>query len=1200
MKKSPDGEGYADGFEGLAQMGMVGLAQGIEEGLGKNAKKKKAKAEKKAEKAAKKKAEVDTDAQKDSTEDAEKKIAEFEEQIGANVDLLRALKDATEFIDQGGTFVESILTLLGEEVRIATEQGDLPAVDIHNQRRSAVGRLISLMGEIKDASVLEKITGEIIGELFDRATSGNLTLAEATVEIAKFTGTTEVEPESTPNPEPAPAPVSEPTKPSKKRDAPKPAPQGESKPSPEKVELDLSEPDNVAEFVKWLKNSDAEIEVPGGKGKTEVITLKRLAHAVQQHIRNLQVFKGAPEKQTREARAVLKSAPEDFGYRAGLTKLFEQLGFIESKSARAERLQKEIEALRTEVGATTTFADLCDLLSRHPEGVREGNEVFFAIDMIEALGKIEQEALRKDGKPVARNLMALLPVDCGVQAKASELFLQINPLKLVEEEREVEEPKDAQEPQPARKGRLVYSAQPGRSAIRVAPGMPNATIVAQQKGKRVDLPSGFMGKPFAGKATETGKVEKTDTKLTDTIPTAGSPVAEEAPARESASERTARLKRLEDAIEQAGADITAIISDERNADKMKEIREIIAPLRELLAKKRTVDTAASMVKKIEGYREVFLGLNAILKSLQMLLKKHMVEAGKEGGIVITDRVVEKLIDAVEAQTEQGGNGKTEKPIAPTPTSIPASGGGSPVNQKPQPKKETVRIAMPPKPVTDKPGTKPEAPKPIPAPLPRPPVAGTPKPEAKPAGKKETVKITLTDEQREKMDEANRKRKGDSKKVVPVVPPEVPPAPKPNTPEALGAELATLKDTFATEEGKLGALLGLYPNDPEIQGHKPKQTGAEVLLQLEGGKSLQKQILILQEWIATYQSALLAIETILNGRKQAQQPQAGSAGGTGGPGATPVASGGGLPPGTPVNPGALPNQPSGAPTVPKPSTVSALTQRARGWFKRNWGRLVGIGAIAGAAFVGGEKLGTMVGEQDIEKANARMKAVPPRPVEQRPAVTPERPRTPETAPLPRAPEQVATPRAPEVPAYVERYPGVNFGTELLKYPNALKSGWVFELFGTADQDLQRIRTPQDFNEFYKHYFGELNVGTQDFVKGRDIKENQEQRNKFVSTKKGSVFDLKVEYKWIGPDDVKLRLALVTKLREVLVATHFRFENTPEADSFIHYAQRLNNCAVLRTTLEGGITKLDPSFDYKTITDDGNLLDKLIEAQKQRGN
>ena len=151
----------------------------------------------------------------------------------------------------------------------------------------------------------------------------------------------------------------------------------------------------------------------------------------------------------------------------------------------------------------------------------------------------------------------------------------------------------------------------------------------------------------------------------------------------------------------------------------------------------------------------------------------------------------------------------------------------------------------PKPV-GKPAPKPTGPKPIPAPISGSAPAVAPESLEVSPKRKNTVRLTLTPEQKARM-EANREAEAEvlkRKKSEKIIPP-----PPETRQEVLDRENKALKDSFADVEGRVSGLLKLYSGDAEIEAHKPKEVGAEILLKLEG-KTIEVQNAILRESVTT--------------------------------------------------------------------------------------------------------------------------------------------------------------------------------------------------------------------------------------------------------------------------------------------------------------------------------------------------------------
>lgn len=1058
MKKTPEGKPDESTIKGVAQRGAITLAQNLEEALFEGDVKSSKSLSKKEGKALKKKHKKSEQAEpvapeKISSEEAEKQIAALEEQVSSNVELLRALKDATEFATEGEKFVESILTLLGEEVRIATEQNDEPAVDLHNQRRSAVGRLIVRIGDIKQASVLEKITGEIIADLFDRAISGNLTLAQADTELSKYTSMDRVMPSrtepvvqaevlpttdvSTPAERPASSPFAEQSAPTKK--------EGKTVPA-EALPLDLSNPKNIPEFIRLLRSAkNRTIEAQFPNGRLEKVRVQDMAEVAQRHIFNLKGMAKNPQRQSKEALGILKVAPQDFGYREGLRKLFIVEKFIEDTPApkpvtdsESDPSAKETKTQPRQRGTSAVDQDDTTLNDR------------------KMMDPAEASATRAEKIRFVEESMARI-------ADEQSLITAI-----------ITDPK--YKPSMVKMGEVLK---------------PLREILAKEKS----LKDASLAKKVAGYPTVATELSRMRHELEELIQSAESTkgTPEASPTESTIAGVRKELEEVYQSIEKAWVD-----SDYGDDPKLTKKILSILPGQSMderiaeFADKSPQEKLAGYTGLLTQYREILANLQTLLVENAHLLKKDAPKvAEKETKSTEVTAQTEPLVEVKEVDGE-------------------------------------VRLKL--------------------------------GPEAK----------AKRDELIEKETKSKKKASNPKAETVPEIPQE-----------ALDQEQRQLQMQFAEIEAKVAVLLSLHKADAEIQSHAPKEVGADILLKLEG-KSFSVRNTILQESLVTYRNALQAIEAILDQRKQARATATGGASSRSSTSTQSAAT-------------------SGA-SIPPASTVPAPRQ---GWLQSRWAKAVSY-AAAGAALLG---IGFGVNElvKKVSEKNAKKG--------DRPETAERTPGTNETAVMPRSTEdtlrptrsverpqanQVRTPDAPRTAAAVESYPGINFNAELLKYPGAIKSGWVLELFTNADRDVQMIQTPQDFHRFFEHYFGELNLGNREFMPNRDPKVDQQQLNEFNRRFRNSTrFDVKMAYKWIGPEDVKLRLALATKLREVLIATHFRFANTAGADNFIHYPQRLNNCAVLMNTLIKGITEhLDPSFDYKTITADTAVLDRLIEAQKQR--
>jgi hypothetical protein len=869
------------------------------------------------------------------------------------------------------------------------------------------------------------------------------------------------------------------------------------------------------------------------------------------------------------------------------------MGFIESEAAKIDRIKKQQEVFRAEIMGTHSFTTLYDVLATHRETIQEGGASFPIAEIISVLGEVERAAGRKDGQPVAKSLMAMLPVDCGVQAKAAELFLQINPLIIVEPipeqvDPEVESPADVGSKGTKSKGQRspagrVFVAKPSstKKAIRVVPGMSLADIVIQKDGL---APSKSNRREDEGGSLGVGGslITKRATGATrDVIPPAtgavgGIQITDDLVARAEAAavERvtTERIQVVRTELDRLVEALNQIwFAAEKWSDKglVKKLTDIL-PALVVIDKEAQPFTNKTSSEKLAGYEMLFEKYQKILKNV-------------EGIKMSSDRLRKFLGDQDPVASADPGVPMTQD--QPVPAAKNHSQEKS-VIKKP---KTTTPILVAPitpstKPIVTSTGSSSEVPK--------------------TGGKKDTVHLILSPEVQAQMKarrEAEAKKK--SEKIIGVTQPARSETPQ----DILEKEFNTLRNLFTEAEQKLVTRLSQYVQDAEIQAKKPKEAGIEIILMLEG-KELKTKIDILKEGVITYGNALRDIEAILTQRKQNQPTPSGTAGSTQAPGRINPAI-----PGPATQPQTIP-QPPAQPTIPQAPGIPQTPKKPRtprqkktpppvpvappptppaapNWFKRNWARIAGIAGIAGALL--GNELGKNSErrnrEQDTVTAGTR-------------ATTPER----STTDTPRINRESRAPRVtlrtPEASTLVrnENYKGINFDEVLSKYPNASRSEWVVGLFTNIDQELVRIQSPQDFDAFFTHYFGELNVGTQDFIPGRDPEVSRKQFDEYARIyPDGTKFGVKIKYRWIGAEDLKLRLALMTQLRAVLVLSDAQFASVPGAQQYIRGNERKLITANAIAILMDGLAQLDPSFDPKTITRsfDAALLDRLIAAQKK---
>lgn len=1079
-----------------------------------------------------------------SESEYEQAIARIEEQIIAHVELLGGLKDASEFATEGESSFESILTLLGEEVEIATRQQDLPAVDLHNQRRSAVSKIISVLNDINDPAILKKIPGDTLSALCDRAVSGNLTIAQAEAEIANYTSldTPPAKPANTSIESPAPVQEPEPVKPIAPVES-KPASKPEANEHSQEALPDLSNPATVAEFVAKLKKIRETITVSDNDGESMTIPMSSMIEAVKRHIQNLKGMEQNRKRQAKEARAILKVAPQDFGYQAGLEKLFTDLGFIESVTARIEREKTAQEAFHTKISKTNSFAQLYEVLSQHMGTIQEQGQKFSVAEVISVLGEIERVADQKDHQAPPTNLIDMLPVECGVRAKAVELFTQINPPRVAGAVSlgERAQPEEVQAGannllKPPEKSNITYSAKPkstGKNVIRVSPGARLQDIVEQQQGKKVTR----AGRGFAGKPS----VSSLESVVEDTVP--ASLVSVPQPDQSLKSGVLRRVESNSSSVDQddplmprrmqgegSAKEIDQKLTDFRNRfDEVSSGIEQIISLAENAQFKDQFKALAPQVRQIIERRNRLVSMPP-----NMRLDKY--------GTVIAD--LEKMFTALQDIVR----------------GVPAEAAPKPVG---------------------KPAPKPTGPKPIPAPISGSAPAVAPESLEVSPKRKNTVRLTLTPEQKARM-EANREAEAEvlkRKKSEKIIPP-----PPETRQEVLDRENKALKDSFADVEGRVSGLLKLYSGDAEIEAHKPKEVGAEILLKLEG-KTIEVQNAILRESVTTYQNALAAIEAIVKQRQQAR----------GGTASAPSASSGGASTGQP---------PQAPPPLAMPPNPTIPLPKKQNWFQRNLSKaatfvtagLLGFGA--NEAFRGKDK-----SSQLIEDPSRNTQPIPAQ-RQTNPGVTVELPTNSVPERMTIVQDQTVEVRAGEraptaTPERVtERMPKVDFGAEFSKYADAVKSGWAVELFASADQDIARIQSPQDVDRFFAHYFAELNLGNYDFIAHRDPEPDRTLVNNFLYRNgKSTKFDVKIGLRTLTPADLKLRLALGVKLRDTLEAANREFGSVSGADEAIRYEQRKKYISAFIDTLVGGLKKLDPDFNTMTITSGTLVLDQLLDAQRK---